>query len=413
MRSWILTGWGLGAMLLVGCGAGAPAVVTTAIPVPVRPGIEVLLADSLHLVRGKRVGLVTNQTGIDRAGRSDVDLLLAAGIDLRALFSPEHGFRGAADPGAAVGSTRDSVTGLPIYSLYGRTVAPTAEMLAGLDLVLVDLQDVGARYYTYISTAIEVLRAAAPRGVQVVILDRPNPIGGVMQGNLLDPAFQTFVGRLAVPMRHGLTMGELARLANADLAIGAHLRIVPVAGWRRSMAFPATGLPYVPPSPNLRDQEALWHYPGTCLFEGTNLSVGRGTSAAFTLVAAPWLDAVGLAASLQGRFPGVRIDADTVTPRRPGDQKFADTLLAALRLRVTDIDRYDPTATAVGLLAAIRARHPREFRFLTAHFDRLAGTNALRLALESDRAAGEIVAEWAAPRDAFAARVGPYLLYGK
>lgn len=410
MRSTILAWWVLGLAVLLGCGAVRAPARPLRRPGQVRPGIEVLLTDSVHLVRGRRVGLVTNQTGIDRAGRSDVDLLLAADVALVALFSPEHGFRGAADPGAAVGSSRDSVTGLPIYSLYGRSVAPTPAMLDGIDVLLVDLQDVGARYYTYISTAIEVMRAAAPRGVPVIILDRPNPLGGLVQGNVLDSAFQTFVGRLRVPMRHGLTMGELARLANADLRLGADLRLVPVAGWTPAMAFPATGLPYVPPSPNLRDQESLWHYPGICLFEGTNLSVGRGTDAPFTLIAAPWLDADGVSATVAGKLKGVTLSARRVTPRRPGDAKYADTALTALQLTVTDPAQYDATATAVLLLAAVRARHP-EFRFLESHFDRLAGTDALRRALIAGEGPEAIVAGWAAPRADFVRRVRAYLLY--
>ena len=220
----------------------------------VRPGIEVLLADSAHLVRDRRVGLVTNQSGIDASGVSDVVRLRAAGVRLVALFSPEHGFRGAADPGAAVASSVDSATGLPIYSLYGRTSAPTDEMLAGIDVLLVDLQDAGARYYTYITTTVDVMKAAAGKGIPVVLLDRPDPIGGAVQGNVLEEAHISPVGRLRVPMRHGLTLAEMARLARADLGIAGELRVVPVSGWSRGMAFDATGLPFVPPSPNPRDR---------------------------------------------------------------------------------------------------------------------------------------------------------------
>lgn len=405
-------------MVVSGCRAataasGPPRPPSVPVGTGVRPGIDVLLDDSLHLVRGRRVGLVTNQTGVDRLGRSDVDRLRAAGVQLTALFSPEHGFRGAADPGAPVGSTRDSLTGLPIYSLYGRTVAPTPAMLEGLDLLVVDLQDVGARYYTYISTAIEVMRAAAPRGLPVLVLDRPNPIGGAVQGNVLDPAFQTFVGRLAVPMRHGLTIGELARLANAELALGAALTVVPVAGWDRRQPFPATGLPWIPPSPNLRDQESLWHYPGTCLFEGTNLSVGRGTEAPFTLIGAPWLDADAVIAAVAPTVAGVRLQADRVTPRRPGDQKYADTTLVAIRLTVTDPASYDATETAVRLLHAIRQRHPGALRFLESHFDRLAGTDALRRGVLADAPPAVLRAGWDEAREAFQRRRRPVLLYGE
>ncbi|HET7111368.1 MAG TPA: DUF1343 domain-containing protein, partial [Gemmatimonadales bacterium] len=294
--------------LILGCGmaaalaCAAPLGVLNSGPI-VRPGIDVLLSDSMSLVAGRRVGLVTNQTGVDRHGESDVDRLLAAGVRLVALYSPEHGFRGSADPGASVASTTDSATGLPIYSLYGRTASPTDSMLRGVDMMLVDLQDAGARYYTYIATATEVMRAAARRGMPVVMLDRPNPIGGAMEGNVLDTAYRSFVGRLPMPMRHGLTMGEMARFANDEMGIGADLRVVPVAGWRRDEYYDETGLPFVKPSPNLPTLESLIHYAGSCLFEGTNLSVGRGTDHPFQQVGAPWLDPERVLAQLRFANP--------------------------------------------------------------------------------------------------------------
>jgi uncharacterized protein YbbC (DUF1343 family) len=396
--------------MVTACGTRPPEA-----PAParlVRPGIEVLLSDSLHLVRGQRVGLVSNQAGVDASGRSDVERLLAAGIRLVALFSPEHGFRGFAEPGEAVASATDSATGLPIYSLYGRNTAPTHEMLAGLDVILVDLQDAGARYYTYLSTTIEVMRAAAREGKTVLILDRPNPIGGETQGNVLDTAWSSFVGRLAVPMRHGMTLGELALLANADLDIGAHLIVAPAAGWTGSMSLDQTGLPFVPPSPNLKTLEALFHYPGLCLFEGTNLSVGRGTDAPFEQVGAPWLDTTRVLAKIRAEgLPGVSFRGVTFAPRHPGDGKFADTLLTGIRLSVTGRAGYDPTVTAVHLLAAIRDVHPGRLRWAPGHFDRLAGTNRLRTALEAGRSAKVATAEWRKELEDFRRRQAAVLLY--
>jgi uncharacterized protein YbbC (DUF1343 family) len=327
-----------------------------------------------------------------------------------ALFSPEHGFRGAAAPGAVIGSTTDSATGLPIYSLYGSTLAPTPAMLAGIDLILIDLQDVGARYYTYVSTTIEVMQAAAAARIPVVVLDRPNPIAGIVQGDVLDTAFRSFVGALAVPMRHGMTLGELARLARTDRSIEVDLRVVPVAGWRRNMFYDATGLPLIPPSPNLRSLESMMHYPGTCLFEGTNLSVGRGTDAAFAQVGAPWLDPALVLAQLP-MLLGVALEPVSFTPRDPGDGKHADTLVHGFRFRVTDRGAYDPTVTAVRLLAAVRSTHPDRFRFIPAHFDRLAGTGGLRRALERGGPVDSIVASWGPAREAFRARRAPVLLY--
>jgi uncharacterized protein YbbC (DUF1343 family) len=398
---------------LAGCGPHRPsAQVSAPRTEAVRPGIDVLLTDSVSVVQGRRVGLVTNQAGVDAHGISDVARLQAAGVRLVALFSPEHGFRGAAEPGATVASSIDSATGLPIYSLYGRSTAPTDTMLAGIELLLVDLQDAGARYYTYLFTTIEVMRAAAGRDIAVVVLDRPDPIGGAVQGNMLDPAYRTPVGQLAVPMRYGMTLGELARLAKADLGLTTDLRVVPVAGWRRGAPLDATGLPFIPPSPNLRSLEALYHYPGTCLFEGTNLSVGRGTDAAFMQIGAPWLDTGAVLTRVRAaHLPGVRFHGVTFTPEAPGDGKYADTVLAGIRLELTDRDHYDPTATAVHLLAAVRAVSGDHFGWIPKHFDRLAGGPTLREALDAGSDPTTIVAGWAGGISRFLERRRPFLLY--
>ena len=395
-----------------GPGRGGSAAGTSASsPQVVRPGLEVLLADSAHLLRGRRVGFVANQGSLDAQGRHGVDRLQAAGVDLGALFSPEHGFRGIAAPGEAVANATDSATGLPIYSLYGRTTLPMDSMFKGLDLIVVDLPDVGARYYTYVSTTVEVMRAAAARGLPVIVLDRPNPIGGAVQGNVLEPQHRSFIGMLTVPMRHGLTLGELARLANVELGLGAALTVVPAAGWHRRDYLDRTGLPFVPPSPNLRSLEALIHYPGLCLFEGTPLSVGRGTDAAFEQVGAPWLDTTAVLATLRAAgLPGVAFEGRAFTPHAPGDGKFADTLVAGIRLRATDREAYDPTATAVHLLAAVRARHPDRWALRIAHFDRLAGTSRLRLDLEAGLPPDRIVQGWVAARTEWERRTRPIRL---
>lgn len=401
---------GIGGSCL-GCAAASGA---GAAPQRVRPGITVLLNDSLHLVRSRRIGLVTNQTGVDADGVSDAARLQAAGVPLVALFSPEHGFQGVADPGALVASSKDSASGLPIYSLYGRTSAPTDEMLRGIDAMLVDLQDAGARYYTYLATTVEVMRAAARHRLPVLVLDRPNPIGGMVQGNVLDPAFSSMVGRLAIPMRHGMTLGELARLAALDLSIDVELIVIPAAGWRRSQALDQTGLPFIPPSPNLRSLESLFHYPGVCLFEGTNLSVGRGSEAPFEQIGAPWLDTTAVLSFLRrAHLPGVDFKGVEFTPIRPGDSKFADTLSRGIRLEVTDRSTYDPTRTAVYLLAAVREAHPQKFGWIPAHFDRLAGGTILRAAIDSGTAPEQIVKSWGAPLRQFSSRRQSLLLYGE
>ena len=379
---------------------------------PVLPGLEVLIRDSVHLVRDRRVGLVANYAAVDRRGRHAVDLLRTAGVRLVALYSPEHGFRGAADPGEVVASTVDSATGLPIYSLYGRTSEPTDQMLAEVDVLLVDLPDVGARYYTYLSTTIAVMRAAARLHREVIVLDRPDPIGGSVQGNVLDPAYRSFVGALAIPMRHGMTLGEQARLANADLAIGADLVVVPAANWRRADDATVTGLPFLAPSPNLEDLESLFHYPGTCLFEGTALSVGRGTDLPFHQIGAPWLDtAAVLAIVRRAHLPGVSFSGVRFTPVRPGDGKYPDTELRGIRLTLTDHKRYDPTRAAVVLLTAIQRIHPDSIRFNVSHFDRLAGGPTLRRAIEAGTSPARIVASWAAARARFLTRRRSSLIY--
>ncbi len=413
---------------LVPSGAGRLTARSGHAPPAVRPGLEVLLSDSLHLVQGKRVGLVTHQAGVDHLGRRGVDVLRAAGVQVVALFSPEHGFRGTADPGAPVASSLDSTTGLPIYSLYGQTSAPTAEMLRGVEILLVDLQDAGARYFTYLFTTVEVMRSAAAQNLPVVVLDRPNPIGGLVQGNVLDTTVaRTAVGFLAIPMRHGMTLGELALLARHDLGLGTDLRVVPVAGWRRSMYFDETGLPFVPPSPNLRSLEALIHYPGLCLFEGTNLSVGRGSSRPFEQLGVPGgAPAVVWSDLRRAGLPGVRFELDSFTPLRPGDGKYADTLLSAIRLVVTDRDRYDPTLTAAALLHGF-GNLPIRFcpdcapadslamaeqfvlTYLPAHFNRLAGD---RRAPTWAVSGASLAPDWAAQRAGFLARRRPFLLYG-
>jgi len=399
--------------VLAACSGGRASVAPTPVPVhAVRPGIDVLLSDSIRLVRHARLGLVTNQAGVDADGRSDVERLQSSGLRLVALFSPEHGFRGSAAPGAAVANARDSATGLPIYSLYGQNTAPTPAMLKGVDVVLVDLQDVGARYYTYLATTVAVMRAAQRQGKRVVLLDRPNPIGGATQGNILDTAYASFVGVLPVPMRHGMTLGELARMANSDLGIGADLTVVPVAGWSPAMDLDQTGLPFVPPSPNLLSLEALFHYPGLCLLEGTNLSVGRGSEHPFEQVGAPWLDTARVLARLRAAdLPGVSFAGVQFRPRAPGDGKYADTLVSGVRLTVTDRSRYDPTVTAVTLLAIIREIHPDQFRWAPGQFDRLAGTNALRLGLADGDSPGAVTSGWPAALQAFGAHRVPALLY--
>ena len=378
----------------------------------VRPGIDVLLTERLDLVAGRRIGLVTNHAGVDGQGIHDVERLRSAGLALTTLFSPEHGFRGAAAPGEAVQHSVDSATGLPIYSLYGRTSSPSAEMLEEVDIMLVDLPDAGARYFTYLTTTAAVMRAAGELGIPVVVLDRPNPIGGSRQGNITEAEHRSVVGLLAVPMRHGLTLGEQATLARGELAIDVDLTVVRVDGWSRDMAFDDTGLPFIRPSPNLPTLESLFHYPGLCLFEGTALSVGRGSDAPFEQIGAPWLDTLAVLTTIrEAGLPGVEFRGVTFTPVEPGDAKFPDQTLAGIRLTVTDREVYDPTITAVYLLNAVLLRHPEQIGWFEPHFDRLAGGPRLRQSLSAGTSPGNIIEPWQAGLDGFEARIASYLLY--
>ena len=379
---------------------------------PVRPGIDVLLEDSLHLVAGKRVGLITNQTGVDASGRSSIDRLFEhPDVNLVALFAPEHGIRGDANPGEAVEDGIDSRTGLPIHSLYGATRTPTPEMLEGIDVILTDYQDIGARYWTYVSTMTLAMEAAATQGIPFVVLDRPNPIGGATQGNVLDPPFATFVGRHPVPMRHGMTPAELARYARGEHGIDVALHVAPADGWRRGMSFAETGLPWIQPSPNMPSIESATHYPGTCLFEGTNLSVGRGTEIAFQHVGAPWLDGEALARTMNGYgLEGVRFEATRFTPQSPGDGKFDGVEVSGVRLIATST-AYDPTEAAVALLVETRRMSGNEWRWLTSHFDRLAGTDRIREAIEAGAGVDEIREGWDEALAEFVRIREPYLIY--
>ena len=420
----------LAAALLASCGGEQPAPEgdgaepATESRRNVLPGVDVLVEDSLHLVRGRAVGLITNHTGISArpgagdAPRSSVALLHEhPEIDLVALYGPEHGLVGRAKEGELIESGRHEATGLPIYSLYGADRKPAPEMLEGVEALLFDIQDVGARYYTYVWTMALAMEAAGEAGIPFIVLDRPNPIGGhLVQGNVLDPAFATFVGLYPVPMRHGLTAGELARVLVGEMGVDVELHVVPVQGWSRAMWYDETGLTFVPPSPNMPSLESATHYPGTCLFEGTNLSVGRGTDRAFQQIGAPWLDAEALATELNGMveaglLEGVRVEAVRFTPASPSDGKFGGQEVRGLRFVAIDRDRYDPTRTAIAALIAVHARHDDALRWNVSHFDRLAGTDRVREEVVAGGGLEEVTAGWAAESAAFEALRRPYLIY--
>ena len=378
----------------------------------VRPGVEVLLEDSLHLVAGRRVALLTNQTGVDASGRSSIDRIFEhPDVNLVALFAPEHGIRGTADPGEAVEDERDATTDLPIHSLYGAVRKPTPDMLTGIDVLLVDYQDIGARYWTYVSSMTLLMEAAGEESIPVVILDRPNPIGGATQGNILDARFGTFVGRLPIAMRHGMTPGELARYYSGEFGIDVDLHVAPAEGWRREMTFAETGLPWIQPSPNMPDIESATHYPGTCLFEGTRLSVARGTDRPFQQVGAPWLDGEALARAMSAYgLPGVRFEPVRFTPTSPGDGKFDGVEAQGVRLIATS-EEYDPTHAALALLVETHRMSGSNWGWLESHFDRLAGTDLLRRAIDEGANVDELREGWDEALEEFDQVRERYLIY--
>jgi uncharacterized protein YbbC (DUF1343 family) len=350
----------------------------------VLPGIDVFLADVPARLRGKRVGLITNHSAVDRAGTPDIDRIAAhPQLRLVALLAPEHGIRGTVEAGEHVGDETDARTGVPIYSLYrAEDRGPTPEMLRDVDVLVYDLQEVGGRTWTYVSTMALGMQAAARKGIPFVVLDRPNPIGGeIVEGALLDPQFTSFVGMYPIPARHGMTVGELATLFNREHGIGADLVVARVANWRRPQWQDETGLPWVNPSPNLRSLAALTSYPGSVYFEGTTLSEGRGTDRPFEQVGAPWLDAPRVAETMNAmRLPGIRFEAVTM-PVAATAGKFPRQTIPAIRFVVTDRQAYRPVRTSLLLIDAIRRQHPRDFAW-TRTIDRLTGSDKVRLAIE-------------------------------
>lgn len=373
----------------------------------VQTGVEVLAASGFAPLAGKNVGIITNHTGIDAAGRSTISLLCRApGVKVRAVFSPEHGLTGELDEKVASGL--DPATGLPVYSLYGDTKRPTAGMLKGLDALVYDIQDVGARFYTYITTMAYAMEAAAAAGLDFYVLDRPNPINAaVVQGPVMDRAMKSFIGYFPLPVRYGMTAGELARLFNFESAIGARLHVIEMQGYRRQAWFDETGLPWVNPSPNIRSLTQAILYPGVALVESANVSVGRGTATPFEVVGAPWVSAERLAAHLNRRnIAGVAFAPATFVPRT---SRFCRKRCEGVRLRVTDRDLLDAPALGLELAAALYRLHPGEF-----DIDRtlaMIGAPEVLQAIKSGKDPQEISQRWQLRLAEFLRIRARYLLY--
>lgn len=378
----------------------------------VRPGIEEFIANVPAAVRGKRVGLITNHSAIDRRRVPDIDLI--AGLEdvkLVALLAAEHGIRGTTAEGVTIGDERDEKTGVPIHSLYqAEDRGPTPQMLADVDVLIYDLVEVGGRTWTYVSTMALSMQAAAKKKIPFVVLDRPNPIGGeIAEGALLDPKFKSFVGMYPIPARHGMTVGELAKLFNEKFGIGCDLIVVRAANWRRSQWFEDTGLPWMNPSPNLRSFAALQNYPGTVYFEGTNLTEGRGTDRPFEQIGASWLDAPAMAKMMNDRkVPGVRFEAITMAVL-PTAAKFKGQTIPGLRFVVTDREAYRPVRTSLVLIDEIRRQHPKDFAW-SGTIDRLTGSDKVRLAIEGGTLPA-LLDQWDREAADWLVSRKPYLLY--
>jgi uncharacterized protein YbbC (DUF1343 family) len=397
----------------------------------VQTGLEVLLQERLSLLRGRRVGVLCHPASVDRRLTHVVDALVAASVDVVRLFGPEHGIRGEAQDMVGVDTRRDGRTGIPVESLYGKSfqsLSPSAQALADIDVLVIDLQDVGSRYYTFIWTTALCLQSAAQAGVEVVVLDRPNPIGGqAVEGGSVAPWAESFVGLGSVPVRHGLTIGEVARLLCAGIPWGGprfqepidcQLEVVPMRGWRREDYFDGTGLPWVLPSPNMPSPDTALVYPGLCLLEGTNVSEGRGTTRPFEIFGAPFVDGYRLAESLAAEdLPGVIFRPLCF---RPTFHKFAGEVCGGVQAHVTDRDAFRPYLAGIAVLRALRslagdafAWRTETYEFVADHpaIDLLTGGDEIRKGMEAGMSLDELRATWQADEDAFHHRRAACLIY--
>jgi uncharacterized protein YbbC (DUF1343 family) len=388
----------------------------------VQLGSDRLLQDSSSLIAGKRVGILTNHTGRLSDGRSVVDAIAAAGIcTLQSLFGPEHGIAGNTPDGEDVAHTSHPHYGIPVYSLYGKTQKPTAEMLDGIDVLVCDIQDIGARFYTFTSTIALAIEAAAEHSIPVVILDRPNPIRGLtFDGPIREPELKSFVGWMPIPVTHGMTIGELARLWNEERwftkGVKANLEVVTMLGWKRTMWFDETGLTWTAPSPNMPTLETALVYPGLCLLEGTSVSEGRGTSQPFQIVGAPWADPERILTHLSAfDTAGVecsRIDFMPIAiPGKASKPKYENEACHGLQISVVDRKVVRPVRLGISLLAALKRAHPSETVFLDRRFDLLAGSRNVHRLLERGVHPDDVCQEWAQELASFGEMRSRYLMY--
>lgn len=387
----------------------------------VKLGADVLLEKRLDLVKGKRVGIVTNHTGLLSSGKFLVDTLIALRVEIVALFGPEHGIRGEAAAGERVQDGIDVKTGLPVFSLFGDRQKPTPEMLNNVDVLLYDIQDVGARFYTYTSTMAFVMEAAAERNIPIIVLDRPNPLGGMqIDGPILEDSLRSFVGMFPIPVVYGLTCGELARMINGEYWLGpktsgvayslrAPLIVVEMEGWRRSMRWEDTNLHWIRPSPNIPSPSAALVYPATCFIEATNLSEGRGTERPFQMFGAPFINGEVLSAALTAlHLQGVRFRPVDFTPR---SSKFSGRLCHGVFIEVTEVAFFQPVQTGLYILQLLQQQYRQDFKLNEASLKRLLGSTGALKMLQKGDSPEKIVLTWEAELSQFRYLAERYYLY--
>ena len=388
----------------------------------VKIGAEILIEKHLDLIKGKKIGIVTNHTGILPDGRHIVDVLNEIeGVKIVALFGPEHGIRGEVPDGKSISHGVDAKTGIPVFSLYGEVKKPTEEMLKDIDVLIFDIQDVGARFYTYISTMSYCMEACAEMGKKFIVLDRPNPIRGVyVDGPILEPRFKSFVGLHPIPVAHGMTVGELAKMFNdegwLENGVKADLTVVKMENYSRKMWFDQTGLPWVKPSPNMMTLKTAIVYTATCFIEGTNVSEGRGTQHPFEWIGAPWIDGEKLAKELNHyKLPGVKFEPISFTPtdieKVTLDPKYEGEKCGGVYLNVYDREKFEPVKVGVYILYALKKLYPDKFKWRTAGQDRLWGTDKVRLMIDEGKNPDEIIKTWEDDVKKFLSIRQKYLLY--
>ena len=388
----------------------------------VKIGAEILIEKRLDLIKGKKIGIVTNHTGILPDGRHIVDVLNEIeGVEIVALFGPEHGIRGEVPDGKSISHGVDTKTGIPVFSLYGEVKKPTEEMLKDIDVLIFDIQDVGARFYTYISTMSYCMEACAEMGKKFIVLDRPNPIRGVyVDGPILEPRFKSFVGLHPIPVAHGMTVGELAKMFNdegwLENGVKADLTVVKMENYSRRMWFDQTGLPWVKPSPNMMTLKTANVYTATCFIEGTNVSEGRGTQHPFEWIGAPWIDGEKLAKELNYyKLPGVKFEPISFTPtdieKVTVDPKYEGEKCGGVYLNVYDREKFEPVKVGVYILYTLKKLYPDKFKWRTAGQDRLWGTDKVRLMIDEGKKPDEIIKTWEDDVKKFLSIRQKYLLY--